>query len=96
MIKIPECHRPGLSLTGYLKFHDPRPLLIFGKLEVSYLNDLQADTRISRLSGILTKQTPAVIVSDRVKPQRELCRLCDEKEIPLFRTALGTIHLLES
>ena len=36
-IKIPEAHRPGLSLCGYMKNHAHKRILVFGRVEIEYL-----------------------------------------------------------
>jgi HPr kinase/phosphorylase len=93
-IKVPESHRPGLSLTGYLKNHAAKRILIFGKVEMEYLKDLSPSVRVERLDALLTPQTPAVIVARGYKSLKELLTLCDKKEIPLFRASMTTMNLL--
>src|SRR5689334_8049200 len=82
-IKIPEAHRPGLSLSGYLKSHACKRILIFGKVEIEYLRDLDPQIRVKRLEGILpsSTQTPAVIIARRYVPPKELIALCDKNNI---------------
>jgi len=93
-IKVPEAQRPGLSLCGYLKNYARKRILIFGKVEIEYLNDLDPTVRMDRLSGILTNETPAVIVSRRYRPPKELIDKCELLKIPLFCTHLSTMDLL--
>lgn len=93
-IKVPEVQRPGLSLCGYLKHHAVKRILIFGKVEIKYLRDLDPSTRIARLEAIITDQTPAVIIARRYRPPKELRALAEKKSIPLFRTSLSTMNLL--
>jgi len=95
-IKIPEAHRPGLCLSGYLKGHDSKRILIFGKVEIEYLRDLDPDVRIARLEAILCSSTatPAVIIARRYRPPRELVGLCEKLEIPLLRANMTTMSLL--
>lgn len=93
-IKVPEAHRPGLSLCGYLKNHAEKRILIFGKVEIEYIRDLAPQTRIERLRAILTAKTPAVIVARRYRPPRELRTICEKLGVPLFRTNLSTMNLL--
>src|SRR5579872_1570559 len=94
VIRVPEVQRPGLSLSGYFKHFGEQRILIFGKVEIFYLRDLDPDTRIDRLKGILKEQTPAVIVARRYRPPKELIALCDEANIPLFRVSMITMNLL--
>src|SRR5580700_1671219 len=93
-VKIPEVHRPGLALSGYLKNYVSQRILIFGNVETLYLKDLSKATRTQRLRHVLTKETPAVIVAGRFQPIKELILLCDQDEIPLFRASMTTMDLL--
>ena len=93
-IKVPEAQRPGLSLSGYLKNYAGKRLLIFGRVEIEYLNDLDSATRLDRLQGIMTKEIPAVIVSRRYRPPKELLEQCEKLRVPLFCTHLSTMDLL--
>jgi HPr kinase/phosphorylase len=93
-ITIPEAQRPGLSLSGYLKSHATKRVLIFGKVEIEYLRDLDAKTRIKRLSPLLTDQTPAVVIARRYRPPKELIVICEKKQIPVLRTAMSTMNIL--
>lgn len=93
-IMVPEVHRPGLSLTGYLKGNPSKRILILGKLELSYLMQLDSSMREQRLDCILTSKTPAVIIARRLKPPKELIVLCDKKRVPLLRTPMPTMSFL--
>lgn len=93
-IKLPEVHRPGLSLSGYLKNYVSQRILIFGNVETHYLKDLSKEVRMERLRNVLTVQTPAVIVAGKFQPVNELIRFCEEDGIPLFKASMATMHLL--
>lgn len=93
-IKVPEAQRPGLSLSGYLKSHAYKRILIFGRVEIEYLRSLDRKTRIERLENILSMQVPAIIVSRRFRPPKELIQLCEKYQIPLFRTPMSTMNLI--
>lgn len=93
-IKVPEAQRPGLSLSGYLKSHTNKRVLIFGKVEIEYLRDLDPKTRIQRLAPLLHADTPAVVIGRRYRPPKELIHLCEKNGIPVLRTALSTMNIL--
>lgn len=94
VIKVPEAHRPGLSLSGYLKSHARKRILIFGKVEIEYIRDLDHETRIQRLEAILSPLTPAIIIARRYRPPQELFALCESHNIPLLRASMTTMNLL--
>ncbi len=89
-----EVHRPGLSLTGYLKGFVFSRILVIGKQEVEYLKELSSDVRSERLRLILTAATPAVIIARGFRPPKELTAICEEKKIPLFQAKLTATNLL--
>ena len=89
-----EVHRPGLSLTGYMKGFVSARLLVIGKQEVEYLKELDPKMRSQRLQAILTPSTPAVIVARGFKPPKEMASLCEKMKIPLFRASSTATNLL--
>lgn len=93
-IKVPEVQRPGLSLAGYLKNHAAKRILIFGKVEIEYIRDLDPKARTPRLEAVLTENTPAIIIARRYRPPKELRALAERNSVPLFRTNLSTMNLL--
>lgn len=93
-VRLPEAHRPGLSLAGYLKNYVNQRILVLGTVEISYLKDLTPEVRLERVRGILTAKTPAIIVAGRLPPSKEIVRFCELQGIPLFRTKLKTMEFL--
>lgn len=94
VIKVPEAHRPGLELAGFLANYASRRILIFGKMEIEFLRDLGGATRLERLDALLTNKTPAAIVARGYKAPKELVTLCEKKKMPLFRASMITMNLL--
>lgn len=93
-IRVPEAHRPGLSLAGYLQYHAHKRILVIGKVELQYLRQLDAKVRVKRLREILGERTPAVIMGRNYRPPKELLRICEELGTPLFRSTMTTMTLL--
>ncbi|MBI2743699.1 MAG: HPr kinase/phosphorylase [Chlamydiales bacterium] len=95
IIKFSEVYSPGLALSGYLKNYAGNRLLVFGNPELLFLKDLKdSQLRMERLRGILKSEIPAVIVSGRYAPPKELSLLCEELGIPLFQTAMSQMNLM--
>jgi HPr kinase/phosphorylase len=90
----PEIHRPGLSLSGYMKNFPSFRILLFGRSEMEYLKQIEQKIRIQRLESIFTDQTPLVIIARRYRPSKELRDICEKRDIPLFRSPLRTVDLL--
>jgi HPr kinase/phosphorylase len=83
-------------LSGYLKGHAGKRILIFGRVEIEYLRDLTPDVCKERLQALLcsSSATPAVIIARRYRPPKQLVALCDKNSIPLFRASMTTMKLL--
>lgn len=90
----PEAHRPGLTLSGFLKHYVPERVLVFGNVEILYLKDLTPALRKERLEAILSTEVPMVIVAGKYAPPKELCLICNQKSLPLFKSELPTMDLL--
>lgn len=95
-LKVPEAHRPGLMLAGFIKSHAGKRIVVFGKLELEYLQDLEPKTRMERLAKLLSFPTPAVIVARNYKPPKELVKVCADNNIPLFTSSMRTMPLLNN
>ncbi len=93
-IKKLQVHRPGLSLMGYVQNYDSSKILIMGENEIEFLKDLDPKKRLLRLEKILTKKTPAVIVSKKMMPLKELKMVCEKNSIALFRSDMETDMLI--
>ncbi len=89
-----EVHRPGLSLTGYLKGFVSARILVFGKQEMEFLREKESAERTEILKAILTPSTPAVIIARGLIPLKELVAICDALGVPLFRATMTATNLL--
>lgn len=94
MIKVPDIERPGLTLSGFMKGHSAKRILVFGRLEMEYLRGLSPILRKRRLNAIFSDKLPLVIVTRRLKPLPEMLQICEREDIPLFRTSLTTSKVL--
>lgn len=92
-ILVPEAHRPGLELTGYFKKQPSKRILVLGQAEIAYIEDLEPSERENRLAALFTSDVPAVILTRRLLPPKELKKLCERLSIPLFRTSRATFSL---
>ncbi len=92
-IKNTEIHRPGLSLTGYLKNFNSSRIFVFGRGEMQYLKELSSLERLQRLESIFSSSTPAVIIARKISPMKELTQVCKENSIPLFCSDMRTVDL---
>lgn len=93
-IKASAVDRPGLILTGYLENHTEKHILIFGKVEMEYLRELQPNRRLAVLEAIFKGDVPAIIIARNYRPFTEFQFLSRKYTIPLFRTTFSTMNII--
>ena len=92
-IAMAEAERPGLCLAGYTKNRTEGRILIFGRAEIDFLDDMDEAICRLRLDAILDETIPAIIVARGLKPITALTRACEERGIPIFTTSISTMRL---
>ena len=92
-IKKKIVHRPGLDLV-YARNISTNHIVVFGKSEISYLKGLDKKVRYKKINAILTETTPAVIISRKMRPLKELVQVCEKKRISIFRSSYSTMELI--
>lgn len=93
-IKVAEINRPGLALAGYFKYFASNRVQVIGKVEITYLETLSEQKRRRQLEELLDCNIPCCIVSRNYTPPKALVDEANKKKIPLFRSPLVTMVLL--
>ena len=86
----PEVASPGLALAGYTSRFMPRRLHVLGETEISYLRELDAPERQSRLEKFFAFELPCVFVTKALEVPAELLDLARVRGTPLIRSRLKT------
>ncbi|NQT82410.1 HPr(Ser) kinase/phosphatase [bacterium] len=94
-IRWPEINRPGLALAGYVDYFAWRRVQILGKVEITYLWSLEPDVSRARIAQILSRKVPCMIVARRYCALKQLLEEADRLKVPLFRTPLVTVDLID-
>lgn len=87
LVVSPDVNRPGLAVSGYLDYFDHDRIQIFGKSEYGFLEDLDADTRRTRIDELILQKPPAVIITRALEVLPEIEESCRRYEVPLLRTS---------
>ena len=81
-----ELNRPGMQLAGYYAhFAYERPQVI-GKVEMSYLDELEDNVRLERLQKYFTYPIPCIIICRGMRPPDEMKALAEEHDVPIYGT----------
>ena len=85
-IRISRIQKPGLALAGFLdQLHRDR-VQILGQTEIFYLETLEKDIADQRLQDLCCAGVSCIIIAKSLEAPDELIRLCDQEEVPLFRS----------
>lgn len=93
-ISVAEINRPGLALAGYFKYFASKRVQVIGKVEIMYLATLSAEERRQQIRKLLEKNVPCCIIARNYVPPKELVEESNRFSIPLFRSPLITMMLL--
>lgn len=93
-ITVAEINRPGLALAGYFKYFASKRVQVIGKVEITYLETLSAEERKRQIRKLLEEDVPCCIVARNYIPPKELIEESNKFSIPLFRSPLITMVLL--
>lgn len=93
-IQRPALNRPGLALAGFFGYYAHERIQIFGSGEMAYLAILQEPERSERLRRICAKDVPCLIFTNKVDVPRDVIRIADECSVPVFRSTLPTMDLV--
>lgn len=87
-------HRPGLALAGFVGLFSYTRIQVFGNTEISYLNNLTVKQRKSSLEKLFEFEIPCIILSNGVKPYKELLELAEKYKVAIFGYKLSTTKLI--
>lgn len=89
-ITVPEIHRPGLALAGFMQNFLNERIQILGETEVLYLNTRSPKERKSDMQNLFSMSLVCIIVTRGLEIPPELHDLSKANGVPLFRTPMLT------
>lgn len=78
--------KAGLAVAGFVPFVHTGRLQIVGMTEISYLNQLSAEERVTTLQPWMDVEPCALVVTKGLEPPAELVELCQTHDTPLLKT----------
>ncbi len=91
-----DVNRPALQLAGFFNYFDPTRLQIIGKVESTYLEEIDDEKRRNAIKTFMDyKQIPCIIVCrEEVEVDPYMIECARESQIPIFKSELPTTTLL--
>jgi len=94
VIREPTVNRPGLALTGFIKYFASRRIQVIGSAESTYLKSLTREERIQRYATLFSYRIPCVVFSRSIRPDREFLRAAEQADVPIFQCPLITMKFI--
>ena len=71
MISTADLNRPGLQITEFFDYFEPRRIQVFGMVENTYLATLTSEERYNVLRALFEKKVSAVVMTETaMRPPR--------------------------
>jgi HPr kinase/phosphorylase len=89
-ITIPHPQKTGLALSGFDAYLRPGRVLVFGRSEVSYLDNLTAGERGEALRRVFSHDVPCLLVTGGATMPPETVAEADRAGVPLLSSRAAT------
>ncbi len=89
-----DVNRPGLMFAGYEKYFDSDRIEFIGLAEMGFLDELDEETKLSRLDTFFSLKPPAVVITRNLDIPPDFSSLAEKYEVPLLRTAVPTSEIM--
>ena len=93
-ISCSDVNRPGLPLSGFFDYFDPKRIQIFGKVEMTYLEDLNKERRAEILNELFAQDCPAFVVTRDMMIFPQMLEAAKQNDKTLLRTQSVTSQFM--
>jgi len=90
LLTTADVNRPGLQLAGYYDYFDPNWLQLVGKVEITFINSMSPDARLTACRELMRRRPVALVVCHEEVPPPELVQAAREFDVTLMRTDTET------
>ncbi|MBE7059923.1 MAG: HPr(Ser) kinase/phosphatase [Ruminococcaceae bacterium] len=87
-------NRPGLVLAGFFEYFDKDRIQIFGKVEQTYINDMDAKKKKDVIDKLFSSGIPAVIIARGMTPDGDMLAAAEKYGVPLLSTNDNTSRFM--
>lgn len=91
-----EVNRPSLQLAGFFDYFDNTRIQVIGMVEISYLDKMTHEQRVSAVEKLFEKHIPVVIITRNMEIPDEMCEFAEKYNTALVRTPLATSRFVSA
>ncbi|MDR0921991.1 MAG: HPr(Ser) kinase/phosphatase [Lactobacillales bacterium] len=92
-ISTSDISRPGLELTGYFSYYSHDRIQLFGKKEMSFMEQMIPEERLIIMRRLFQEDTPAMVIARGLEFTPEVVDAAKEKNVPILRSPIATSRL---
>lgn len=96
LIESADVNRPGLPISGFFEYYDPKRIQIIGKAEYTYLKNLSIEERNEKMTSLFEHKVPALIFTRNIPVYPEILTLAEKYKVPVLRTSLMTSEFMSA
>ena len=89
-INVTDINRPGMQFCGFYEYFAHERPQVIGKVEMTYLESLDARARRPVLEKYMSYPIPCIITCWGMTPPRDLLEIARAHDIPVFQSKLKT------
>ena len=89
-IRTTDLNRPGMQFCGFYEYFAFERPQVIGKVEMTYLDNMEPEARVAMLKKYFSFDLPCVIICRGLKPPTELLEAARERDIAVYQTNLAT------
>jgi HPr kinase/phosphorylase len=93
-VVVPDINRPGLELTGYFEYTEPKRVVILGNKEITFIRLMSEADQRHVFDRLTDEYTPAIIISRQLDCPPILFEIAEYKNFPIFRTNQATYRVM--
>jgi len=91
-----EVNRPSLQIAGFFDYFDNSRIQVIGKVEISYLEKMTREERLSSLEKLFEKDFPALVVTREIDVLDEMLEVAKKYNISILRTSVSTSRFISA
>lgn len=91
---VADVNRPGLELSGYYEYSEPKRIVVIGNKETSYIKTLDDETLRARFKNITDSYTPCIIITKGNECHPILLEVANERNFPIMRSNAPTNQVM--
>lgn len=93
-IEVADINRPGLELTGYFEYSQPRRVVLLGGKELSYIKTISEEKQKEGFEYLTSEPTPMILISEDHECPPVLFEIAKKKNFPIFVSYAPTRSLM--